>query len=568
MSEEAQEALSQLGDRLGSAPFPLPAVDSLCERLREMMIPVRDAWEEATYTKEALLQLNKERGKDLGDDPTADGTGAELGIKDTTPGTPSSRTEQMPPLPGPAGQSSELTKVADFYTNNKVLKDDAVDSSSDDEDAWAAAYPVQVGKWIEDKNKEEHVEALEANWNTDLLILANQLITNESGTSASLAVSCSAGNHTGDESLHNLKHGSTVAKSPGQWLGEWAGEDDQSRDLLDGMRSSVKIGDTAVAEPPSPSQNRGERGERNMAPKFDPNEVKVVFLRQYGGEQAPSSVLAPKVGPLGMSPKKVGDDIVKGTSQWKGIRVTVKLTIQNRAAKVDVEPNATSLVIKALKEPLRDRKKTKNIKHSGNLTKNVFLDICRQMRKKSLAKEFKGTAKEILGTCFAVGCTVDGQKPIALQEAIDNEEWELPTDIDLGDTAARDKWTAAKTVIGGILGLSPKVQQKVLVRMVSRWCNMFIKSKVQERGELKKDDVSMLTDWAPMFFGIEKDVTMDMVQAFGWVPVGQQPPAGMAEIQGSVALGSVSIFGKDPFQEGGKMEGPVNKSATREGDFS
>ena len=41
----------------------------------------------------------------------------------------------------------------------------------------------------------------------------------------------------------------------------------------------------------------------------------------------------------------------------------------------------------------------------------------------------------------------------------------------------------------------------------------------------------------------------------------------MAEIQGSVALGSVSIFGKDPFQEGGKMEGPVNKSATREGDF-
>lgn len=55
----------------------------------------------------------------------------------------------------------------------------------------------------------------------------------------------------------------------------------------------------------------------------------------------------------------------------KGIRVTVKLTIQNRAAKVDVEPNATSLIIKALKEPLRDRKKTKNIKHSGNLTKKL-----------------------------------------------------------------------------------------------------------------------------------------------------------------------------------------------------
>eukprot|EP00971_Amphidinium_carterae_P165554 3281782-Amphidinium_carterae.1 len=70
-----------------------------------------------------------------------------------------------------------------------------------------------------------------------------------------------------------------------------------------------------------------------MAPKLDPNEVKIITVRQYGGEQAPASVLAPKIGPLGMSPKKVGDDIVKGTAAWKGIRITVKLTVQNRQAK-------------------------------------------------------------------------------------------------------------------------------------------------------------------------------------------------------------------------------------------
>merc|ERR1711862_927145 len=158
----------------------------------------------------------------------------------------------------------------------------------------------------------------------------------------------------------------------------------------------------------------------------DANEVKIVTLRQYGGEQAPSSVLAPKVGPLGMSPKKVGDDIVKGTGAWKGIRVTVKLTIQNRAAKVEVEPNATSLIIKTLKEPLRDRKKTKNIKHSGNLTKARLFDIARQMRYKSLSKEFKGTVKGVLGTCNAVGCTVEGSKPTKLQAAIDADEFECP----------------------------------------------------------------------------------------------------------------------------------------------
>lgn len=94
---------------------------------------------------------------------------------------------------------------------------------------------------------------------------------------------------------------------------------------------------------------------------MDPNEVKYVYVRVTGGEVPGASSLAPKVGPLGMSPKKVGDDIVKATSgEWKGLRVTCKLIVQNRQAKVEVVPSAASLVIKALKEPQRDRKKVKN----------------------------------------------------------------------------------------------------------------------------------------------------------------------------------------------------------------
>jgi len=40
------------------------------------------------------------------------------------------------------------------------------------------------------------------------------------------------------------------------------------------------------------------------APKFDPSEVKVIHLRATGGEVGASSALAPKIGPLGLSPKK------------------------------------------------------------------------------------------------------------------------------------------------------------------------------------------------------------------------------------------------------------------------
>lgn len=56
----------------------------------------------------------------------------------------------------------------------------------------------------------------------------------------------------------------------------------------------------------------------------------------------------------------MGDDISKGTQAWKGMKVTVKLSIQNRVATVSVVPSASALVIKALAEPPRDRKKEKN----------------------------------------------------------------------------------------------------------------------------------------------------------------------------------------------------------------
>ena len=163
-----------------------------------------------------------------------------------------------------------------------------------------------------------------------------------------------------------------------------------------------------------------------MPPKFDPNEIKVIFIRVVGGEVGAVSSLAPKVGPLGLSPKKVGDDIAKASKDWKGLRITVKLTIQNRQAKVDVVPSASALIIRALKEPARDRKKEKNIKHSGSITMNDVYEIARTMRPRSLAKEFSGTVKEILGTASSVGCSVDGSDPKDVQKKIDAGEIEVP----------------------------------------------------------------------------------------------------------------------------------------------
>ena len=42
-----------------------------------------------------------------------------------------------------------------------------------------------------------------------------------------------------------------------------------------------------------------------MAPKFDPSQLVEVYVRATGGEVGAASSLAPKIGPLGLSPKKV-----------------------------------------------------------------------------------------------------------------------------------------------------------------------------------------------------------------------------------------------------------------------
>ncbi|KAK1334126.1 hypothetical protein QTO34_005126, partial [Cnephaeus nilssonii] len=146
---------------------------------------------------------------------------------------------------------------------------------------------------------------------------------------------------------------------------------------------------------------------------WDSAEGLTVYLRCTGGEVGATSALAPKIGPLGLSPKKVGDDIAKATGDWKGLRITVKLTIQNRQAQIEVVPSASALIIKALQRTAKRQKEAK--KH-----------IARQMRHRSLARELSGTIKEILGTAQSVGCNVDGRHPHDIIDDINSGAEECP----------------------------------------------------------------------------------------------------------------------------------------------
>lgn len=143
-----------------------------------------------------------------------------------------------------------------------------------------------------------------------------------------------------------------------------------------------------------------------MAPKFDSTSITVIFIRTVGGEVSAVSSLAPKIGPLGLSPKKIGEQLCNATKDWEGLRVTCRLKVQNRQAEVEIVPSAAAFLIKGLMEPKRDRKKVKNIKHDGNLKLEYIIKIAKILKERSLSTNIKACIREIMGTAKSIGCSI------------------------------------------------------------------------------------------------------------------------------------------------------------------
>eukprot|EP01129_Flabellula_baltica_P004332 TRINITY_DN14_c0_g1_i1.p1 TRINITY_DN14_c0_g1~~TRINITY_DN14_c0_g1_i1.p1 ORF type:complete len:177 (-),score=56.33 TRINITY_DN14_c0_g1_i1:56-586(-) len=163
-----------------------------------------------------------------------------------------------------------------------------------------------------------------------------------------------------------------------------------------------------------------------MPPKPDAGKKAIIYMKVKGAKPVAPGALAPKVGPLGMSPKMVGDRIVESTQDFKGIRCTVKISVQNRVATVKVLPTASTLIVKALNEPDRvGHKKGDPIYHDGDISFEDVIEVAKAIRWKSLSKTMTGTVKEVLGSCVSIGCTVNGEDARDVQQKIDDGEIEI-----------------------------------------------------------------------------------------------------------------------------------------------
>jgi len=149
-------------------------------------------------------------------------------------------------------------------------------------------------------------------------------------------------------------------------------------------------------------------------------EKKTVDALVSGGQATAGPPLGPVLGPLGLNVLEVIKKINELTSSYAGMKVPVKVSIDIDTKKFNVEvgtPTVSALIVKEL--GILKGSGTPNSEKVGNLTFEQLVNVTKLKQDQTLAKTFKGAAKEVAGSCVSMGITIDGKDPKEVQKAID-----------------------------------------------------------------------------------------------------------------------------------------------------
>lgn len=137
-----------------------------------------------------------------------------------------------------------------------------------------------------------------------------------------------------------------------------------------------------------------------------------------GGEATPGPPLGPALGPLGVNIVQVASDINKRTEAFKGMKVPVKLTINDdKTYEIEVGTPPISALIK---DELGIEKGASNPRtdRAGNLSVDQLVKVTRMKQDNLLGATLKDKALEVVGACVSMGIHVDGKPPKVVQRLI------------------------------------------------------------------------------------------------------------------------------------------------------
>lgn len=149
-------------------------------------------------------------------------------------------------------------------------------------------------------------------------------------------------------------------------------------------------------------------------------EKKTIEALVSGGKATAGPPLGPMLGPLGVNIVAIINKINELTSEFSGVKVPVKVTVDVSTKSFDVTVGAPPTVALIVKE-LGLEKGSGNPKAEkvGNLTIEQVKKIAKITMAKSYSKTLKSSMKEVMGTCVSLGVTVEGKEPKEAQREID-----------------------------------------------------------------------------------------------------------------------------------------------------
>lgn len=117
--------------------------------------------------------------------------------------------------------------------------------------------------------------------------------------------------------------------------------------------------------------------------------------------------IGPALGPLGVNTMDVVNEINKVTSHLKGMQIPIKIHIDSKK-KFTIEigsPQTSALIKKELNLKKGSSKAGSEV--AGNLSFEQVLKITNAKYSQLVSKNKKTAVKEVLGSCRAMGLTVD-----------------------------------------------------------------------------------------------------------------------------------------------------------------
>ena len=151
--------------------------------------------------------------------------------------------------------------------------------------------------------------------------------------------------------------------------------------------------------------------------------AKTVEALVDAGQATPGPPLGPALGPLGLNIKAVIDEINKKTQSFKGMKVPVKIDVddaRNFTITVGVPPTSSLLLREA---GVEKGSGTPNTEKVGNISFEKCVKVAKMKQSTMLSFNLRSAVKEAVGTCNSMGITVDDEDPKAIIAAINKGKY-------------------------------------------------------------------------------------------------------------------------------------------------